>query len=256
MDIGTEFPAASDTDSGDVILALQTASALWKQGDSAESLRWLRRAAEAAESGGDDLRALALARSAAELREKTGVVSIPPPPAKTESAKPVRPPSLPAPPPRVVLPAVAKAPEAPDLSDLPTPPPSVRPPRSATPTPPQAASPKPAAAPAAPRPTPSPSTPPPPRTQSSVPPARPAEPPRASAADTRGTRTALRVSVELLSAQSGTLMVRVLGDGESAPAGAHEALLVPVAPGVDLRRATTRSGHPPPSAARPNGAGD
>jgi hypothetical protein len=49
-------------------------------------------------------------------------------------------------------------------------------------------------------------------------------------------RAALRVSVEVLSKGSGTLLVRVLGEGDVAAAGAHEALLVPLQPGVDLRK--------------------
>jgi hypothetical protein len=48
-------------------------------------------------------------------------------------------------------------------------------------------------------------------------------------------RTAVRVSVEVLSKKSGTLLVRLLGEDDDPPANAHEALLVPFAPDVDLR---------------------
>jgi hypothetical protein len=48
-------------------------------------------------------------------------------------------------------------------------------------------------------------------------------------------RVALRVSVEVLSKGSGSLLVRVLGEGEDPPSGAREALLVPLDAGVDLR---------------------
>jgi hypothetical protein len=48
-------------------------------------------------------------------------------------------------------------------------------------------------------------------------------------------RTAVRVSVEVLSKKSGTLLVRLLGEDDAPPANAHEALLVPFEPDVDLR---------------------
>jgi hypothetical protein len=47
------------------------------------------------------------------------------------------------------------------------------------------------------------------------------------------TRVTLRVSVESFS--RGAFLVRMLGEGESAPPGSREALLVPTSPGVDLR---------------------
>lgn len=249
MQTSPEFPGISDDDSSDLTLALQTANALWKQGDPAEALRWLRRAAETAEADGKDDRALELARAAADLRERAGTSSTPPP---VESSQPSRrPPSLPAPPPRVVLPPVGKAEALADASDQPTPRPSARPPAAATPS----AVPK---APA-PRTLPPRVASPPPRS-SSVPPSRslPSVPPLGAAApgaspregdSPGGARAALRVSVELFSAQSGTLLVRILGEGESAPAGTHEALIVPLSAGVDLsrlekRRATASEGDP------------
>jgi hypothetical protein len=45
----------------------------------------------------------------------------------------------------------------------------------------------------------------------------------------------VRVSVEVLSKKSGTLLVRLLGEDDSPATNAHEALLVPFEPGVDLR---------------------
>jgi hypothetical protein len=39
----------------------------------------------------------------------------------------------------------------------------------------------------------------------------------------------------VLSKKSGTLLVRLLGEDASPPANAHEALLVPLDPEVDLR---------------------
>ena len=59
-----------------------------------------------------------------------------------------------------------------------------------------------------------------------------------AASAVRGTgdpRTALRVTVEVLSRSSGTLLVRMLGANDKAPPGASEALLVPLQTGLDLR---------------------
>jgi hypothetical protein len=74
------FPAPSASDAESVSLALETASALWGKGDVREALRWLRRAAETAGALGDDLRAVGLARAAAELMAELQIPpSIPPP---------------------------------------------------------------------------------------------------------------------------------------------------------------------------------
>jgi hypothetical protein len=62
-----QFPEPEADDADDVVLSLETAGALWKKGDAHEAIRWLRRAAEAAEEAGNDLRAVALARAAADL---------------------------------------------------------------------------------------------------------------------------------------------------------------------------------------------
>ena len=62
-----KFPSPEDSDAEDVVLALETANALWGRSDAKEAIRWLRRAAEAAEEAGDDMRALTLARTAADL---------------------------------------------------------------------------------------------------------------------------------------------------------------------------------------------
>lgn len=59
-------------------MALETARALWSKGQGAESVRWIQRAAENAEAAGDDLRAVMLARSAADLRAEVQVASEPP----------------------------------------------------------------------------------------------------------------------------------------------------------------------------------
>ena len=53
---------------------------MWTKGDYPEALRWLRRAAENASEEGDDLRAVQLAKGAADLRAQVGPVTEPPPP--------------------------------------------------------------------------------------------------------------------------------------------------------------------------------
>ena len=63
------IPVTKDTDAEDVVWGLQTADALWKRGERADALVWLRRAAQAAGDATDDDRALELARAAAELAE-------------------------------------------------------------------------------------------------------------------------------------------------------------------------------------------
>lgn len=63
------IPPSAHSDTEDVVWALQTADALWKRNEHGDAIVWLRRAAQAAGDAQDDDRALALARSAAELSE-------------------------------------------------------------------------------------------------------------------------------------------------------------------------------------------
>src|SRR5580704_11851304 len=88
------IPPAHDTDSEDVAWALQTAEALWKRNERADAIVWLRRAAQAAAEIGDDDRAIALARDAAELTEWSAqrrkmveppARSVPPSPAENDT---------------------------------------------------------------------------------------------------------------------------------------------------------------------------
>ena len=65
-----DLPEAETADPDGVQLALQAAHTLWSRGDTTESLRWLRRAAESASDEGADMRSLQLAKAAAELRAK------------------------------------------------------------------------------------------------------------------------------------------------------------------------------------------
>jgi hypothetical protein len=262
METAFQFPAAAPDDPSDVALAVQTAGALWRQGDSREALKWLRRAAESAETEGDDMRALTLARAAAELKDRLPhLTSVPPPP--TSAAPAAAPTRVSAPPSVAPSPFAAPASNAPRSQIPPAPalvsslttdlglgpekleawsPPSSRAaPEAAPPAPVSASAPAPATA----------AVPPPlarePEPAAAVAPAAPVAPaqaateePTASAAPpisarAADARTALRVSVEVLSRGSGSLLVRVLGEGEKAPPGAREALLVPLDAGVDLR---------------------
>ncbi len=65
-----ELPQAENADPDGVQMALRAAHTLWSRGDTSESLRWLRRAAETASDEGADIRSLQLAKAAAELRAK------------------------------------------------------------------------------------------------------------------------------------------------------------------------------------------
>jgi len=71
-----ELPEVEPRDPEPVAIAIETARALFRKGDRFEALRWLRRAAERAEESGDDLRAVHIARSAADL--STALQSVPP----------------------------------------------------------------------------------------------------------------------------------------------------------------------------------
>ncbi len=69
------FPSASPSDGDGVRDNLETAKALWDQGDQKEAVRWLQRAATAAEEAGDDARSLSLARHAADLAAQVAPLS-------------------------------------------------------------------------------------------------------------------------------------------------------------------------------------
>jgi hypothetical protein len=99
-----DFPQPEPGDNDDVAWAIQTANTMHKRGDHADAIRWLQRAADAAEEAGDDARLLVLARAAAEFSRASAApppppVQIPPPPQKLPHAPPQRP----SPPPRAPL---------------------------------------------------------------------------------------------------------------------------------------------------------
>jgi hypothetical protein len=75
-------PEFADSDSDDLVVALETARALEAQGDFREAAKWLRRAADQAERDGNDARVVVLARAAADLTTLAG------PPRLTTSPSP------------------------------------------------------------------------------------------------------------------------------------------------------------------------
>lgn len=74
--LAMDIPEPSSDDAESVVTALEMAAVFDAQGDAQEALRWVRRAAEAASDEGNDLRALMLARSVADLT--THLQSFPP----------------------------------------------------------------------------------------------------------------------------------------------------------------------------------
>jgi hypothetical protein len=118
-------PEFEDSDSDNLVLALETARALEAQGDFREAAKWLRRAADQAERDGNDARVLVLARAAADLttlagppRLATPVPSSAPPSqggsSRAKASGPVPAPHTPPPPPSPprVSSAPASAPRA------------------------------------------------------------------------------------------------------------------------------------------------
>lgn len=300
------FPAPEASDPEDVAWNLQTGGTMWARGDSHEAVRWLRRAAEAASDAGSDMRAVNLARAAADLTAALelppSIVPPPPAPAPAPAPAPVPPAAAPAaqaspsqaattptpvpvsarpmPPPVTPLsqdeattprPMPVSRPKAPPLSApdeatvldyaLPAnvaaherrqPPPSRRPPRSspsAAPPPPLRSSPSAAPPPLrsspgaeAPPTASSPQAAPPPPSRgsvSAVPQSNAPATSRSSPSAAPGPmgirpRQALRVAVTPSSDDKNLLLVRPLADDEALPAGAHEALLAALEPGVHL----------------------
>ena len=82
-------PQPEQSDSDDILLALETARALEAQGEISEAARWLRRAADEAEQQGNDERYLVFARAAADLVNIVG--SSPPPAADAPTLPPPSP---------------------------------------------------------------------------------------------------------------------------------------------------------------------
>jgi hypothetical protein len=79
-ELSPNFPNSEPSDPESVVLALETAQALWLRQDRVEAVRWIRRAAENAAEAGEDARAVVLARAAADLMSQTKMRSEPPRP--------------------------------------------------------------------------------------------------------------------------------------------------------------------------------
>ncbi len=236
------LPAPAPEDGEDVVLALETASTLWKRGDTQDAIRWLRRAAESAEEAGDDTRALALARTAADLSSgsERGAVrpsSSRPQPTKIGDIDPsvaaalqgrAGPRSFPSPPP-------------PPSMSRPPPPSASRPPPVSPPPGPQITPSPPEAVPVTP-PASGPGTAPKSAPLAAPPPARAQRPPatdalsdlmRADGVPAKTNRAtsptalgALRVSVRRSPDDPRLLVARLLEPEEMAPKGEKNAILV------------------------------
>jgi hypothetical protein len=74
------FPTPVTGDPNDVAHALEAGNVEWGRGDRREAVRWVHRAADAAEAAGDDRRAVGLARAAADLMSSLGAESSTPKP--------------------------------------------------------------------------------------------------------------------------------------------------------------------------------
>ncbi len=71
------YPNPLDGDPQAVEQALLSGGQEWQRGDVREAVRWVHRAADAAEAAGDDRRAVGLARTAADLMTALEVPSTP-----------------------------------------------------------------------------------------------------------------------------------------------------------------------------------
>jgi hypothetical protein len=80
------LPAPRDEDPEDVSWALQTADALWKRGEYADAVSWIRKAANAASEAEADMRVIELAKAAAELSAIVEAFAPPPPEPRVPSA--------------------------------------------------------------------------------------------------------------------------------------------------------------------------
>lgn len=67
-DAASNLPHPQAGDSEDVAWALETAASLWKRGEHADAIAWIRKAANAAADADADLRVIELAKAAAELK--------------------------------------------------------------------------------------------------------------------------------------------------------------------------------------------
>ena len=215
-------PPMDDSDSDDLVLALETARALEAQGDIAEAVRWLRRAADQAEKDGNDARVLVLARAAADLTS-----TIAPAPRTPAPQAPARPPSAPAP----VSQRVSSPPPVPARIPSPRPAPASIPAPRAMPS--VTTSPRPPAAPSSRAATSSaPVTTPRVSSRTATPPASARVVTEASHGEAKPVTentvrvATMRVAIPASSRDANVFVVRRLKAGQPLPAGTTEATLV------------------------------
>jgi hypothetical protein len=194
------LPTPDNDDSDDVRWALETAQTLWKQGDKSGSLRWLSRASEMAAHEDADMRALELAKVAAELRSTLDLPNSLPPPVPAGAEPEAEPSVVPPEPPTVPLVKEASADPQQKVET-----------KQAAPAPPASAAKEP-----------------------DVQEAAPDSSRRARSSEGGMTRyIGVRVAVGGLD-NSGGLQVRRLAEGELTRHGESLAVLVSLDPGVDL----------------------
>jgi hypothetical protein len=99
------IPSLERSDPEPVRSSLALARADFERGELREALKHLRRAAEGADEAGSELRAVALARAAADLATEVGPSLTPPPVSAVPSVAPAAAPSVAPPPAASVLPA-------------------------------------------------------------------------------------------------------------------------------------------------------
>ncbi|HXK16648.1 MAG TPA: hypothetical protein VNG33_02495 [Polyangiaceae bacterium] len=95
------IPSPERSDAEPVLGSLAQAHAAFERGEIREALKHLRRAAEGADDAGSELRAVALARAAADLATEVGSLAPPPASAAQSGAHSVAPPALLSAPPSV-----------------------------------------------------------------------------------------------------------------------------------------------------------
>lgn len=83
------IPSPEHSDPEPVRSSLALARSDFARGDAREALRHLRRAAEGADAAGSEIRAVALARAAADLATEVGASQVPPPVQDREQDAPV-----------------------------------------------------------------------------------------------------------------------------------------------------------------------
>jgi len=255
-----DFPSIEKGDSDDVRWALETAGAMWDQGEKGDSLRWLKRAADSASDEGEDIRSVGLARSRAELRSYLDLSGVAAAAAATSTPAKKKPASAPP-----ATPASASsgsaAPADAGAAKRPPPPKRSAPAGAATPPPAQSA---PAAAAASPSAKPSApaaaaaATPPTPNMDDQPTLQKPiraedlalqlqerlaqqgAPGDGAAPAETAGIPTklakhqAVRVALQPVEGLPGVMLARPLGEGEQPGTGHQQALLVALDSNVDL----------------------